>query len=152
MPQTGDAEAKRLWLQRVLGVTLPPPRGGGSLIAYRSSLLAFAGAKSRVAGQIDTLARTLATTLPERAKLARDLAAELQDLNDEIGDTIDAALNAAAEQRSMHNPAIRRAISGYLDFLATDELVRKVDGNPLVPVSVRATLSDALQAIANHLE
>lgn len=146
-------EEQAAWLSDRLGVAA---RSGGSvplvgIVAYRKALLGFETARKIVAGQIAALEKAIPETLPDEAELARSVAARLAEFTDEIGDAIDAAINAAKSEREPYNDTTRQMIASYLQELEADPLVQHVDTNPFHPVDMRDTLGAALGAIATHM-
>lgn len=156
-----DRDARSAWIERVLGVQLSPKSGSvdeaetvatveglrTGLVAYRRALLEFGSAKKRVAAEIGALADAIASTLPDEAELARDLSEHLADLNDQIGDSVDAAMSTAENDRAPANKRATDMMQSYLVELARNPLVKHVDANPFVPVQVAATLGGALRKI-----
>ncbi len=146
-------EEQAAWLSDRLGVVVrsdgsAPPVG---IVAYRKALLGFEAARKAVGGQIAALEKAIPATLPDEAELARAVAARLAEFTDEIGDAIDAAINAAQSEREPYNDTTRQIIASYLDELDDDPLVKHVDANPFHPVAMRATLGAALGAIVTHM-
>jgi hypothetical protein len=68
-------------------------------------------------------------------------------MNEEIGDSIDEAMNAARNEREPYTAQTKRLLDRYIAVLTSDELVSHVDANPFVPVQIAATLSAALTDI-----
>ena len=143
-------EAQNAWIGRVLGVRPDGSGGGlpgGGLIEYRKALLAYDAAKKAVTGQIEALAGAIGGELPAEAAFVAELRQTLVTLNERVGDAVIDALNSAGDARTGANAAAVSAMEGSIMELETSALVRHVDNNPLVPVSVRATLGGALRAI-----
>src|SRR3954464_14187636 len=67
------------------------------LIAYRQALLAYRGAKDSIAAKLTELRKAIPAAMPNEAELADSVAAQLGELNDELGDAIDAAMNAVGD-------------------------------------------------------
>ena len=146
------------WVARVLGISAsvshrPPSQADADdtiapgLVAYRRALLEFGQSKSLIASRLETLRKAIPASLPEEADLAEEIAAELGSVNDELGDAIDEAINAARDSRAPYTETIRKHIDYYISFLQTDELVQHVDRNTFVPVDMAATLTSALSKI-----
>jgi hypothetical protein len=148
-----DRSAREAWVTRVLGVSVTAAAAGAAadaasgLVAYRRALLDYARAKSVVAAQIQALCRAIPADLPDEADLAGQLAEELEAINDDIGDSIDEAMNAAQSEREPYTVQTKRLLDRYIAELNSDKLVSHVDANPFVPVQIVATLSAALTEI-----
>jgi len=129
-----------------------PAQPGGSLVAYRQALVEFAKARSTVSGRISTLRSTMQKTAPDERDLATEISEVLDDLNEQIGDAIDNALNSVDSDKSAFNDEIAKKIQGYLAELTSNELVKLVDGNPFgVPVDMQKTLSNALLKVRDAM-
>jgi hypothetical protein len=152
-------DAQDEWVRRVLRFEtaatqatstdeLLVPKG---TVAYRSALLGFAKAKSRVTDQLNALRAAIVVELPEEADLAKLLQFELSGLNAEIGDAVDDAINASGGDRQEAETKTRTLLEGYVARLANYPLVDHVDANPFVTVDIRRTLTTALNDIIAHM-
>jgi aminopeptidase N len=151
--------ARQEWVSRVLGFHA---RAGGAAttdetaplqgtVAYRKALLAFAAARADASAQLAALRREIEATLPEEAELAARVAAAINAQCDEIGDAVDAALNAASSERAELNAAAQRRLTEFADEIEADPLIDHVDANPFVVTEVRATLTKALAHIVDTM-
>ncbi len=143
-----EADAKDLWVRNVLGID---PRAAlaaqnrvkPGTVAYRKALLGFSKAKAQVWSQFDQFTSALAKELPEEATLAKQVSDQLAKLNNEIGAVVDHALNASGGA----DDKVRSKIEAYAARLAGDPLIEHLDDNPFVSLSIKSTLSGALQDI-----
>jgi hypothetical protein len=89
---------------------------------------------------------------PERAEFARNLAEEIEGLNQEVADAVDEAMKAAENVASPATDAIKLKIRKYLTELASNRLIQQADSNPLgVAVTIRQTLGEALGRIRDTM-
>jgi hypothetical protein len=122
------------------------------IVKYRGALLQFAQAKSTVQAQIAGLRSAMAKQFPGEADFASGLAAELNELNDELAAAVDEAMNAARDEAAPATDAIRSKIRKYMAEVAASPVVQKVDSNPLgVPVTIGKTLGEALGRIRDAM-
>jgi hypothetical protein len=126
-------------------VTEPQPYPG--LVKYRTALVEFAKAKTAVGGQLETFCAAVRKTLPEEADLADEVAARLDEFNDELALAVDNAMGEAEDVASPVTDAVRAELKKYLEHVHTDGLIKLVDKNPFSPVSIETTLGDALAKI-----
>lgn len=141
-----------------VGAQGAPPAGADSgrqagtphpgLVKYRSALVQFAQAKSKVQGQIRGLQAAMLARWPGEAHFAKDMAEEIEELNQEFQDAVDEAMKTAENQASPATDAIKLKIRKYLTELASNPLIEQADSNPLgVAVTIRQTLGEALGRI-----
>jgi hypothetical protein len=122
------------------------------IVKYRQALLGFAQAKSEVKAQIGALKSAILKIGPQEADFADDLAAELEELNDELADAVDEAMQASENEASPATDAVKLKIRKYLTELASNPLVQKVESNPLgVKVTIGKTLGGALARIKDAM-
>jgi hypothetical protein len=159
--QLGEAEKRIGLLQQVLKG--PPPsagagpgqRGGApypGLVKYRSALLGFAQAKSKVQAQIHGLRNAIVARWPGEAAFAKELAKGIEELNQEVSDAVDEAMKAAENRASPATDAIKLKIRKYLTELSSNPLIQQADSNPLgAAVTIRKTLGEALGRIRDAM-
>jgi hypothetical protein len=118
------------------------------IVKYRASLVQFAQARSVVKQQIAALRGKIKSELPHEAQFADDLAAELEELNQEFATAVDEAIHASENQASPVTDAVRLKIRKYLTELSSNSLVADADTNTMgVTVTIAKTLGEALQRI-----
>lgn len=122
------------------------------IVRYRQALLRFAQAKSEAKAQIGALKSAILKLGPQEAEFANELAAELEQLNEELADAVDEAMKASENQSSPATDAVKLKIRKYLTELGSNPLVKRVDANPLgVKVSIGKTLGGALASIKDAM-
>ena len=132
------------------GRTAGTPHPG--LVKYRTALVQFAQAKSKVQGQIRGLQAALIKRWPAEARFAKDMAEEIEELNQELQDAVDEAMKASGNQASPATDAVKLKIRKCLTELAGNPLIAEADSNPLgVPVTIRQTLGEALGRIRDAM-
>ena len=119
------------------------------IVKYRQALLGFAQAKSEVKAEIGALKGAILKARPERADLANELEAELEELNDELAEAVNEAMKASENEASPATDAVKLKIRKYLAELASDPLLRELEAKPLlgVKVTIGKTLGEALARI-----
>jgi hypothetical protein len=150
----GDGDAKRAWVERVLGISF----GGASGVAeppappanWKAARGAWQQASEAVDGQISGLQSALrATGDPELVQIAEfglnaltaGFKTKLMAALFELGDIGPAAAPAAARKAVV-------AVQGLKTVIASDPRVDACDSNPAgVAVSIRATLMPALDGL-----
>ena len=163
MPE--DTSAQRVWVQRVLGVTLPDgtsPGSGepqGSKVVFAQARLQYDAARKQVSSGIDTLMaamRKMCATEPDFAEIDSaigEFAVLKEALDERLIDALDAAYTATTPQAETAARGKAAAIIGeYQAFYAAHaRLLTGIDTNPFVPVQVEHVLTDALGGLAAQL-
>ena len=122
------------------------------IVKYRKALLQFAQAKSTARGQIQGLQSAIASSLPQAADFAKDLADELEELNQELAGVVDEAMKAAENEASPATDAIKLKIRKYMTELASNRLIQQAESNPFgAAVTIRKTLGSALGRIRDAM-
>lgn len=138
--------------------------GGGSKsvsapkIVYTQSRLAWGATRKKVGAELAKLEKVILDTykdhraLADVAKGVRKLDTVLQKFDQSLEDKLDAALNATDEEEKLrwHEEA-REVIATYQGYLKSDPIVRELDNNPFVPISVQATLTTTLSTLASKI-
>jgi short-subunit dehydrogenase len=141
-----EDNARREWVTRVLGVTLPTDAGRSV-----QAIEIWQAAKDTVDSQLQALADNLRKTgIPVLAEASGDVQTLLEPLR--VG--LPAALREyeAAPDRTGTRAAAQSAIADALTWLQSNERVQAVDTNPFgVTVSAGATLGAALRRLQNEL-
>lgn len=149
--------AQKEWVSCVLDVSASSggtkPGGGGAppvgVVAYRKALLDLGETRERVTTQVRDLADEIADTLPAQAEVATRVADMIEEFCDEIGDTIDHGINALDDDRGKQNEVVKREVLGLIGKVSANKLVAHVDRNPIKPLQIAASLSAALQRVAD---
>ncbi len=127
-------------------------------IVYTQSRLAWLASRKKIQGELQKLEQAILAhysghaAMPAIATGVRKLDRVLDLFDEELADTLDAALNATdpAVKLRLHDEA-RTIIARYEGFLAQDAMVRELDGNPFVPVAVQATLAGSLKVLSSKI-
>ncbi|HEX5325935.1 MAG TPA: hypothetical protein VFW75_04640 [Acetobacteraceae bacterium] len=127
-------------------------RSDGQLVAYRKLLLVWDAAKKQAQGQIDGLKTAIGRASPALAKSADILDGVMGRLNQGLADAIDAALNASGtSERAREHARAAELARSYLMIVNFDPVFQLVDRNPVTPLTLRATLGDALKQLVAAL-
>jgi hypothetical protein len=124
-------------------------------IVYTQTRLVWAATRSKVGNELKKLETAILAAYRGRASLpivtqkVRKLDQVLAMFDESLNDALDASLNAAdpQEKQRFHDEA-RELIARYQHFLASDPLVQELDGNPFVPIAVKATLTATLATLS----
>ncbi len=163
MPE--DASPQRVWVQRVLGVTLPDGASSasnqpsGSKVIFAQARLQYDAARKQVGTGIDTLMaamRKMCAAEPDFAEIDSaigEFAVLKQALDERLLDALDAAYTATTPEAEAAARSKAAAIVGeYQAFYAAHaRLLTGIDANPFVPVQVEHVLTDALGGLAAQL-
>lgn len=121
------------------------------VVKYRSALVGFNTAKSTVNTVIDKIVSTAYDIVPEDAEVAEEVGEMLRDFNDELSGLIDEAMNVSEDEESPIKEEFKKALEKYIAHVETDELIQRVDANPIFPAHISKTLGDALRRIQSSL-
>ena len=160
-----DSLVKRAWIEEFLGYRFPPklvlggpgaPAPTGSVVAYAKSRLAWLAARQKVASEVEKLRGGLITAFAGfdieteiHSEYTQFVAPILTAFDESLADKLDEATNAT-------NPATRAKlveeakaiIERYESYLAGAQVITALDSNPLVPLTIRQTLTTTLTALA----
>lgn len=131
-----------------------PPRQLAPAVVYTQSRLAWGATRKKVQAELQKLEQAIVAEyqgieVPELSKGVRKLDGVLELFDESLQDALDDALNAAdPATKAQHHDRARDIIARYRGYLDSDPLVQELDGNPFVPVAVRATLAASLQTLA----
>jgi hypothetical protein len=172
-PNTGVDEARRAWVDRVLGVTLPSAIGaaraaqarseiakglGPMTMAFRKSRLSWSQARNTARAAVLSLQQRLREVLrnePDFAALDREISkfdGIMAGLDDRLETTLDTALNGADEaQMKQLKQQAQQQIGEYIQFIEGHPFLRKIDGNAFMPIQVFSVLSTELGNLAKAL-
>ena len=155
-----------LWVKRVLGI--PTATGTGApagqdvaagSVVFAKSRLAWLGARAKMKADVDRLKGAILAHYAGRNienALGRTfdskVAPMLDALDEQLADDLDAARNASdpAVRADLVEDA-RATIARYEAFLSQDTILAAMDANPLVTLSLRKPLAQALSAIDTTL-
>lgn len=116
--QAGNLEEARKRMARLQAVLTSPAAQAAAphpgIVPYRRALVEFAQAKSVVRSQVGALRQALAAQLPEEADFAAELAQTLEQLNSELGDAVDEAMQASRNEAAPASAAVQSKIRRYM--------------------------------------
>lgn len=133
----------------------PAGAGGASTVAYAKSRLAWIAARKKVENEIDKLRSEIVTTYKDdgiadqlessyRARVAPVLAA----LDESLADKLDEATNATdAAVRAGLVAEAKAIMQRYQSYLGSESLIKDLDDNPFVPLTIQQTISATLSAL-----
>ena len=120
----------------------------GKLVAYRKLLLEWDQAKKKAGAQITQFRDSVVSEYPELGSAARSLDQVMQRFNEGLADALDDILNASSgAQRDRHTERAAVIARRYFAMVLADPLFSHVDQNPLVPLTLRATLGNTLKKL-----
>lgn len=141
-------------LDSVLG---PEPRAVEPGVAFTNSRLKWDAARKELRAGLESLEsaiRSFYAGKPNQAAMvlkAQRLQRVMAALDERLLDTLDAGLNAPLETRPLHAAAAASIAREYVVFVESDKLMKRLDRNPFMPLSVvrrlRATLYDLLDGL-----
>jgi hypothetical protein len=142
------SDTQRVFLETFLGVSISNPAAEGNL----TTVTVWNNAKDRVDDQLRSLSDKLRkSALPQ----VQGVADEVETLLGPLRVNLIAALQNldAAPGDAKAQGAARKAVGSARAWLDSDARVRAIDTNPWkVPVSVAATLGQALDRLETQLE
>lgn len=79
--------------------------------------------------------------------------ATIRTMDESLGDTLDAVINAPPDQRAAHMAAAKGALHRLIELASADEILQHIDGNELAPdmliaAPLRATLKDIARSLS----
>jgi hypothetical protein len=141
-----------------------PPSGqptaeGGSVVAYAKSRLAWLAARKKVESDIETLRQRIIDTFKDDAiapqletSYKTKVAPVLATLDESLADTLDDATNATDPAKRAKLVADAKAImQKYAQYLTSEPLIKDLDENPFVPLSIRATVGGTISALSKAI-
>jgi hypothetical protein len=160
-----DSAAKRAWIERVLGYRFtadikPGARDGaaatGVAVTYAKSRLAWLAARQKIESEIGRLRSGLIAAVAGfgieselHAEYTEFVAPVLAELDESLADKLDEAANTAdTTRRSKLVDEARLIIQRYQGYVAGAPVIAALDTNPLMPLAIRQTLTDALTVLS----
>lgn len=127
-------------------------------IVYTQTRLAWGATRKKIQAELQKLEKAILESyqgnavLPQVTQGVRKLDGVLAMFDESLNDTLDSALNATdpAAKQGFHDEA-RAIIARYQGFLASDPIVKELDANPFVPITVQATLTSTLSTLASKI-
>jgi hypothetical protein len=146
-------------LRRALGAAMDAAKlkaAGPGAVTYAKSRLAWLDARKKMEGEIDALRAKIIDTFkgdaiaPQietnyRAKVAPVLA----QLDETLADDLDKAASATDAAARAKLVATAKATMGkYAKYLASEPLLKDLDENPFLPLTIRATIGGTIQQLS----
>ena len=146
-------------LRRALGEAMDAAKlkaAGPGVVAYAKSRLAWIAARKKMESDIDSLRAKIIETFKDdaiapqietnyRAKVAPILAR----LDDSLADKLDEATNATdPAARAKLVAEAKSKLSFYAKYLAAEPLLKDLDENPFLPLTIRATIGGTIQQLS----
>jgi hypothetical protein len=127
-------------------------------VVFTQSRLAWEAARTKVQTDFSKLQRAILQAFmghPEEeqaVQVARKLAERLAVFDGQLSEKLDAALNATApEQKARFHDEANRLVKHYLAALVAEPVIKDLDDNPFVPVTIHATLANTLRLLAQRI-
>lgn len=117
------------------------------VVKYRRALVEFAQAKSVVDGHLAAFKGKIIAKSPEEADFADEVVERLSDWSEELSDAIDEAMSASEDEAAPVDSTVMAALDKYLADLSQNELIKRVDKNPVHATLIEATLRPAIMKI-----
>jgi len=136
----------------------PGTAGGGSFVNMQKARLAWLQTRQAVQGELKKLEASILADFkdePDFAQIQNDVRGidqVLQVLDEELADTLDAALNASDpdERQRLHLQA-REQLDAYGAYVASDPFVAELDANPFAPIKIREIVTRSLAVLSKTL-
>jgi hypothetical protein len=149
-------------LQRALATAMEQAKlhaqaeGGAGPVVYAKSRLAWLAARKKLESDIDTLRQSIASTFKDDPNLPQletsyrtRVAPVLAELDASLADKLDEAMNATdAKQRADLVGEAKKILDRYQKFITSEPLIKDLDENPFVPLSIRATVGGTIATLA----
>lgn len=125
-------------------------------VAYAKARMAWQATRKKLDADLQTLRGAIRDSFAEDGNvdtIDREFVARtkpvLETLDDSLADTLDDAINATdAAKRAELVSQSKQIIKRYQDFIASDILMRELDGNPFVPLSTTKVMTATLGTLA----
>jgi hypothetical protein len=133
--------------------------GGGGAVTYAKSRLAWLAARKKIESDIETLRQRIIDAFKDqpiapqldtsyRTKVAPVLAA----LDESLADVLDDATNETdAAKRTKLVADAKGIMAKYAQFLTSEPLIKDLDENPFLPLSIRATVGGTISTLSKAI-
>ncbi len=133
--------------------------GGGGAVTYAKSRLAWLAARKKVESDIETLRQRIIDTFKDDAiapqletSYKTRVAPVLATLDDSLADTLDDASNATDPAKRAELVKEAKAImQKYAQYLTSEPLIKELDENPFMPLSIRATVGGTISTLSKAI-
>jgi hypothetical protein len=146
-------------LRRALGEAMDAAKlkaAGPGVVAYAKSRLAWIAARKKMESDIDALRVKIVETFKDDAiapqietNYRAKVAPVLERLDASLADKLDEATNATdPAARAKLVAEAKSKLSFYAKYLAAEPLLKDLDENPFLPLTIRATIGGTIQQLA----
>ncbi len=146
-------------LRRALGEAMDAAKlkaAGPGAVAYAKSRLAWLAARKKMESDIDALRVKIVETFKDDAiapqietNYRAKVAPVLERLDASLADKLDEATNATdPAARAKLVAEAKSKLSFYAKYLAAEPLLKDLDENPFLPLTIRATIGGTIQQLA----
>ncbi len=152
-------------LRRALGEAMDAAKlkagieAGGGTVTYAKSRLAWLAARKKVESDIETLRQRIVDTFKDdpiapqlETSYKTKVAPVLATLDERLADKLDEATNAtdAAKRTTLVGEA-KAIMQEYAQYLTSESLIKDLDENPFVPLSIRATVGGTISTLSKAI-
>jgi hypothetical protein len=132
---------------------------GGGTVTYAKSRLAWLAARKKVESDIETLRQRIIETFKDDAiapqletSYKTKVAPVLATLDESLADTLDEATNATdPAKRAELVKSAKGIMQKYAQYLTSEPLIKDLDENPFVPLSIRATVGGTISTLSKAI-
>jgi hypothetical protein len=146
-------------LRRALGEAMDAAKlkaAGPGAVAYAKSRLAWLAARKKMESDIDALRAKIIETFKDDAVAPQietsyraKVAPVLERLDESLADKLDEATNATdPAARAKLVAEAKSKLSFYAKYLAAEPLLKDLDENPFMPLTIRATIGGTIQQLS----
>jgi hypothetical protein len=133
--------------------------GSSGTVTYAKSRLAWLAARKKVESDIETLRQRIIETFKDDAiapqldtSYKTKVAPVLATLDESLADTLDDATNATdPAKRAELVKAAKDIMQKYAQYLTSEPLIKDLDENPFLPLSIRATVGGTISTLSKAI-
>jgi hypothetical protein len=133
--------------------------GSSGTVTYAKSRLAWLAARKKVESDIETLRQRIIETFKDDAiapqldtSYKTKVAPVLATLDESLADTLDDATNATdPAKRAELVKAAKDIMQRYAQYLTSEPLIKDLDENPFLPLSIRATVGGTISTLSKAI-
>src|SRR5262249_30240697 len=124
----------------------------GAKVLFLQSRLDWDKTKNQIHADLGKLETKIRGEMPDEADLAAALKDSLAAFDDRLSDALDSAFKSKNEQDLEKDKAAARGVlKEYLQEIASNAMIKHLDQNPFVPLSVQSSLTKVLSSLAVKL-
>jgi hypothetical protein len=133
--------------------------GTSGTVTYAKSRLAWLAARKKVESDIETLRQRIVETFKDDAiapqldtSYKTKVAPVLATLDESLAETLDDATNATdPTKRAELVKAAKDIMQKYAQYLTSEPLIKDLDENPFLPLSIRATVGGTISTLSKAI-